>query len=231
MEIIMSSKIYATVGSTGDVVLGIQRILTAAGYNLGKGGPDKNGVDGIYGNGTKAAVTQFQIDYRLDVDGIVGEQTYEALQKLSTGDLTKPEPKPNSGFKLSELSLKRLTGVHPDLVKVVKRAIELTTQDFMVMEGTRTIEQQREYVRKGTSKTMRSRHIPSSNACGLGCAVDIVPIVNGQVSWDWAYYYPLETAMLAAAKEVGVPIEWGGRWTSIKDGPHFQLPASKYPYK
>ena len=39
-------------------------------------------------------------------------------------------------FKLGKRSLSNLKGVHPDLVKVVKRAIELTEVDFTVIERT-----------------------------------------------------------------------------------------------
>lgn len=122
-----------------------------------------------------------------------------------------------SGFKLGATSLARLKGVHPDLVRVVKRAIELTKQDFTVLEGLRTKERQKQLVAKGASKTMNSYHI-------TGHAVDVAPIVNGQVSWDWKYYYPVRDAMKAAAKELGVKVEWGGDWKSFKDGPHWQVP-------
>lgn len=42
-----------------------------------------------------------------------------------------------SKFTLSQRSLNNLKGVHPDLVKVVRRAIEITEQDFVVIEGIR----------------------------------------------------------------------------------------------
>lgn len=122
-----------------------------------------------------------------------------------------------SGFRLGATSLARLQGVHPDLVRVVKRAIEITKQDFTVLEGLRTRERQKQLVAKGASKTMNSFHI-------TGHAVDVAPIVNGKVSWDWKYYYPIRDAMKAAAKELGVKIEWGGDWKSFKDGPHWQIP-------
>lgn len=126
-------------------------------------------------------------------------------------------PEQPAKFRLGATSLARLKGVHPDLVKVVHRAIELTKQDFTVLEGLRTKERQKQLVAKGASKTMNSYHI-------TGHAVDIAPIVNGQVSWDWKYYYPLRDAMKAAAKELGVKVEWGGDWKSFKDGPHWQIP-------
>lgn len=74
-------------------------------------------------------------------------------------------------FKLSEKSLKRLEGVHPDLVKVVQHAITITPLDFVVLEGLRSKERQRYLVDKGASKTMDSYHI-------TGHAVDIAPIVG-----------------------------------------------------
>lgn len=126
------------------------------------------------------------------------------------------------GFKLGTRSLERLKGVHPDLVKVVKLAIEKSEIDFTVGEGLRTIETQRKYVAEGKSKTMNSRHL-------TGHAVDLWPLVNGSVTWDWKYYYPMADAMKKAAKELNITIEWGGDWTSFKDGPHFQLPSKTYP--
>jgi peptidoglycan L-alanyl-D-glutamate endopeptidase CwlK len=120
-------------------------------------------------------------------------------------------------FHLSEKSLKRLEGVDPNLVKVVKRAIEITPIDFVVIEGLRTKERQAYLVQKGASKTMNSRHI-------TGHAVDLAPLVDGQVSWDWEYYRPLAKAVKQAAKDVGVQVDWGGDWSSFPDGPHWQLP-------
>lgn len=127
-----------------------------------------------------------------------------------------------SGFVFSQRSLKRLEGVHPDLVKVMHRALELTEIDFVVLEGLRSIDRQRELVRQKKSRTMNSRHL-------TGHAVDIAPLVDGSVSWTWKYYYPLAEAVKQAAEDVGVPIEWGGDWRSFKDGPHWQLPWSHYP--
>ena len=43
-----------------------------------------------------------------------------------------------SGYQLGKTSLAKLQGVHPNLVKVIQRAIEITAQDFGVNEGLRT---------------------------------------------------------------------------------------------
>jgi peptidoglycan L-alanyl-D-glutamate endopeptidase CwlK len=129
---------------------------------------------------------------------------------------------------LSAKSLQRLDGAHPDLVKVVKRAAALSSLDFTVLEVLRTLERQKQLVAKGASKTMRSRHLPHPGD-GKSRAVDIAPVIDGQVSWDWPLYHKLAVTVKQAASEVGVPIEWGGDWTDFKDGPHWQLPWGAYP--
>lgn len=125
-------------------------------------------------------------------------------------------------FKFGERSESRLQGVHPDLVKVVRRALEISKVDFAVLEGVRSIERQAQMVKAGASQTMNSRHLN-------GHAIDIAPVVGNQVRWDWPLYYVLAEAMKAAAAEFNIPIEWGGDWRKFKDGPHWQLPWKEYP--
>ncbi|HEK0553640.1 TPA: M15 family metallopeptidase [Proteus mirabilis] len=128
-----------------------------------------------------------------------------------------------SKFRLSRRSEENLRGVHPDLVKVVHRALEITDIDFMVIEGKRNEARQRQLVASGKSQTMNSRHI-------TGHAVDCAPLVNNQIHWnDWSYFKKVADAMMQAAKELGVDIEWGGNWKTFKDGPHFQLTHKAYP--
>lgn len=126
------------------------------------------------------------------------------------------------GYKLGMRSKHRLKGVHPDLVAVVKRAIEISSVDFTVLEGIRTVSRQRELVAKGASTTMNSRHL-------TGHAVDLGAWVDGTVRWDWPLYHKIAAAMKQAAKEEGVIMEWGGDWASFPDGPHFQLNWEEYP--
>lgn len=125
-------------------------------------------------------------------------------------------------YALGQRSLDRLVGVHPDLVRVVKRAISESPLDFTVLEGLRTLERQKVLFAKGATKTMNSRHL-------TGHAVDLAPVIAGQVSWDWPLYNKLALTVFAAAKDEGVPIIWGGNWTTFKDGPHWELPWEKYP--
>ena len=122
-------------------------------------------------------------------------------------------------YQLGKKSKKKLEGVHPDLVKVVERAIEITEQDFTVLEGLRDIERQRELVNTGKSTTMNSRHL-------TGHAVDLAP---WPISWEWEGFYPIADAMKTSADELGVSLEWGGDWKSFPDGPHFQLSRKAYP--
>lgn len=125
-------------------------------------------------------------------------------------------------FKLGKRSLSNLEGVHPDLVKVVKRAIELTECDFTITEGLRTKERQAQLLKEKKTTTMNSRHL-------TGHAVDLAAWVNNTVSWEWKYYDQIADAMKKAASELSISIDWGGDWKKFKDGPHFELTWSKYP--
>lgn len=125
-------------------------------------------------------------------------------------------------YKLGPRSQMRLKGVHPDLVKVVERAIEVTTVDFTVLEGLRDPARQKVLVDSGASQTLNSRHI-------TGHAVDLGAWVDNRVDWSWPLYSQIAKAMKTASQELGIPIEWGGDWKSFKDGPHFQLPRKAYP--
>ncbi|SSP30268.1 Peptidoglycan L-alanyl-D-glutamate endopeptidase CwlK precursor [Acinetobacter pittii] len=125
-------------------------------------------------------------------------------------------------FKLGKRSLSNLEGVHPDLIKVVKRAIELTECDFTITEGLRTKERQAQLLKEKKTTTSNSRHL-------TGHAVDLAAWVDNTISWDWKYYHQIADAMKKAASELKVSIEWGGEWKRFPDGPHFELTWSKYP--
>jgi len=123
----------------------------------------------------------------------------------------------------STRSLKNLNGIHPDLRRVIDRALKDSPLDFVVIEGLRTRERQAKLVASGASKTMSSRHL-------TGHAVDLVPIgPNGKAAFDWPLYDRLGPAVKEAAAKEGVQITWGGDWTSFRDGPHFELNRSVYP--
>ena len=125
-------------------------------------------------------------------------------------------------YRFSSKSLHNLKDIHPDLVKVVTRALELTTVDFAVIEGLRTEARQRQLLKAGATTTMNSRHL-------TGHAVDLAPVIGGKIRWDWPPYYQIADAMKKASAELGIKVEWGGDWISFKDGPHWQLPRKEYP--
>jgi len=124
------------------------------------------------------------------------------------------------GYKLGTRSLQNLSGVHPDMQAVVKKAIEITDVDFTVIEGIRHIERQRQLLKEGKSTTLNSRHI-------TGHAVDMVP---WPVDWeDLDRFETMAKAMKDAAEELDISIVWGGDWKSFYDAPHFELDRKVYP--
>lgn len=150
-------------------------------------------------------------------------------------------------YQLSQRSLDRLHGVDQKLVAVVKRAIELSNQDFMVLEGVRTREQCMINYGKGrTASQCVAKGVPAKYAKPSaakvtwlnnpfaskhvsGKAVDLVPY---PVDWnDLKKFDAIAKAMLQAAKELGVPVRWGADWDGDgkprergeSDSPHFEI--------
>jgi len=123
-------------------------------------------------------------------------------------------------YQLGNKSRRRLYGVHPDLIAVVERAIQITEQDFTVVEGLRDMERQQYLVSIGRSKTLNSRHL-------TGHAVDLCPY---PIDWeDHKKFTKISEAMKEAAEELDITIEWGGDWKGGWDKPHYQLPHKLYP--
>lgn len=184
----------------------------------------------------KTSLTQGQVDsfYKLLEQGA----ELETIASFLGMQGTKQEIKV-SKYKLSERSLKSLKGVNPSLVKVVERAIELTEQDFLVLEGVRSKEQC--YINYGKGRTAAqcsAKGVPTKYAQPnlskvtwlnnplaskhvTGKAVDIVPY---PIDWeDINKFKKINEAMQAAAKELGVKLSYGGDWTKKKDYPHWEL--------
>jgi peptidoglycan L-alanyl-D-glutamate endopeptidase CwlK len=123
---------------------------------------------------------------------------------------------------LNTRSLAALKGVHGDLVRVVKRAAELAPGSFIVTEGLRTVERQRDLFARGLSKTMKSRHL-------TGHAIDFAPLIDGQVTWKTPAFLPVIAAFKRVAADMKVPIVSGGDWRTFKDYPHIELDRKSYP--
>lgn len=163
------------------------------------------------------------------VGGSVAEDFVETdaepdVDALDFGGVANADTPDLPRFTLSQRSRDRLKGVHPDLVRVVERAMAITSVDFTVLEGLRSLERQRQLLAQGRSQTLNSRHL-------TGHAIDLAPLDNGDVVWDWPAYRRFSETVKQAAREVNVSIEWGGDWTNFPDGPHWQLPWSKYPLR
>lgn len=110
-------------------------------------------------------------------------------------------------FRLSKRSLGNLVGVDPRLVAVVHRAIELTKVDFVVIEGVRTPQRQRELFDKGASQVREGgTHVQ-------GKAVDLMAFIGSRGSWELNLYDDIADAMKTAAIEHDVRLRWGGAWT------------------
>lgn len=124
----------------------------------------------------------------------------------------------------------RLATCHPLLIMLFERVIARPDlpHDLSVLCGHRGRAEQDAAFASGVSKLRwpKSKHnlTPSH-------AVDVAPYVDGAVSWEWAHYHavaPIVRAEWAAMVAEGlVPagcsLEWGGDWTSLRDGPHWQI--------
>lgn len=125
-------------------------------------------------------------------------------------------------FRFSKRSLTNLEGVHHDLVEVAHLALSISPIDFVIIDGVRTIEEQRILVAKGKSKTMDSRHL-------TGHAIDVAAWMNGTISWDFGLYEKITDAFDMAAGRLKTPIVCGIDWPSFVDAGHIELDRRRYP--
>jgi peptidoglycan L-alanyl-D-glutamate endopeptidase CwlK len=118
----------------------------------------------------------------------------------------------DSRFKFGAESIDKLAGCHPVLRYVAERAIQITSQDFGVFEGLRTIARQQQLVERGQSRTMNSKHLIHPD--GFSHAYDLVPWIGGKFEWDWDGCFRIVCAVDQAATELGHAkrIRWGGAW-------------------
>lgn len=115
-----------------------------------------------------------------------------------------------------------LKGIHPDLIKLVEQTLIKYPDMFVVTEGLRTYERQKQLFAAGATTTLKSRHL-------TGHAFDVAALVDGEVRWDWPLYKRIADAIKSQAKQLDIGIQWGGDWKTFKDGPHFQLDPKRYP--
>lgn len=100
-------------------------------------------------------------------------------------------------------------------------------KDFSLIEAVRSLEQQRENVRKGVSKTLNSKHLARND--GFSRAVDIWPYpvprkANGEIDSASKEWDELALVAFYCAGKLGFEsLEWGGLWKSLIDKPHYQM--------
>ncbi len=122
-------------------------------------------------------------------------------------------------YQFSDRTLRNLEGVDQRLVDIVYRAKELCAEEFTCVDGLRTVEEQRVFVQKGSSRTMNSYHL-------TGCAVDLyVNYPGGGVNMQAPIeaYAEIARAMKEAGAEMGIEVIWGGDWHNFKDFVHYQI--------
>ena len=119
-------------------------------------------------------------------------------------------------------SLGFCTHVDPRMVDTAKLALSLSAQDFgFTEEQSRTLNYQRELVRKGVSQTLHSHHIIDCNGPGVWAlpghsgALDAVPWDGTKFVWDWEKVYEVAAAFKKASRQNGIPVTWGGCWDRL----------------
>ena len=131
--------------------------------------------------------------------------------------------------EFSERSLKRLSGVHPDLQTLFQEVVRHF--DCTVISGVRTEEEQAALYAKGRTKpgnivTYKDGVIKKSKHQGGG-AVDIVPY---PVAWgdierfrQFGWFVKGVASTLKRYGQIDNDIKWGGDWRRFSDYPHYEL--------
>lgn len=134
-------------------------------------------------------------------------------------------------YKYSKSSLEKLHTCHPDIQKVLKRAIK--RYDITIIEGVRSLEKQKENVRTGVSQTMDSKHLEQEDGYSWACDCALCPI-----NWEdrdrfvflQGYLKGLSDAMYEAGEishRIRCGVDWDGdgniKEHSLFDGPHLEL--------
>ena len=139
-------------------------------------------------------------------------------------------------YRFGQRSLDNLKGVHPDLVRVFKKAITDSPVDFTIVEGVRSTERQKQLFAQGrtvkglkvtNADGVRNKSNHQAKADGFGHAVDIYPFFLGAVHVQHKDTIKnlklIAVHIKAVAKCEGIKITCGIDWKNPYDPPHFQL--------
>jgi len=109
-------------------------------------------------------------------------------------------------YKFGKRSRKRLEGVDSELVKVVEECLHL--MDISIIEGVRSVERQRDYVKTGASKTMKSKHL-------TGEALDLSPYpLDMKSKMGIKRHYYMAGMLRGIAHMMNIKIRSGADWDS-----------------
>lgn len=146
----------------------------------------------------------------------------------------------DSGHKWNARSLEQKATLHTDLRVVIEDALRISDVPFQLVQGARTIDQQREYFKAGKSKInpdayadKDALYAAAKHVVGPGApfarAVDIV--IEGPKPYDMSHLCYVAGVVLTCARIRGIKVRWGGNFDRDKeileqsfiDGPHFEL--------
>lgn len=122
--------------------------------------------------------------------------------------------------QFGKLSRANLSECHPDIQRLFAEVIK--HWDCTVLDGARTMQEQRANLAKGVSKTLDSKHLPQPD--GYSWAADVAPY---PVQWNdpspkVRAAYERECLffggfVLGIAEELGIDLRYGGDWDSDRD--------------
>jgi peptidoglycan LD-endopeptidase CwlK len=153
----------------------------------------------------------------MSVDGKAGPQTWGAIYRaIVPAKKNTPAPVVDGGA-VDARSEKNIATLHP-CVQPLARSLILRAREkgwnFVITSGLRTYAEQDALFNKRPQVTKARGGYSNHN---FGMAFDVT-LFNGKTPvWD----SPLYKSLAVIGEELG--LEWGGRWTSIVDEPHFQL--------
>lgn len=107
--------------------------------------------------------------------------------------------------------------VHPDLQRLFREVLKHI--DCSILDGVRTLEEERAYVHSGASETLHSKHLPQAD--GLSHAIDAAPYPQrwNDEAWKKNQLY-FGGFVLGVASQMGINLRWGGNWTGDNDPEH-----------